>query len=46
MKMEKTNLTPEESVDLINKTISNFKMNYKEIAKVFFLWGFLLFVAI
>jgi hypothetical protein len=43
--MEKSNLTPEESFDVITKAISNFKMNYKESAKVFLLWGWLLTLA-
>jgi hypothetical protein len=43
--MDKNILTPEESFDLINKTISNFKMNYKESAKTFLLWGWMLTLA-
>lgn len=43
--MEKNSLTPEESFDIINKAISNFKMNYKESAKVFLLWGWILTLA-
>jgi hypothetical protein len=43
--MEKDNLTPEESFDIINKAISNFKMNYKENALVFLLWGWILTLA-
>ena len=43
--MEKNNLTPEESFDIINKAISNFKMNYKENAQVFLLWGWILTLA-
>lgn len=43
--MDKNNLTPEESFDIINKTISNFKMNYKEGAQVFLLWGWILALA-
>jgi len=43
--MEKDNLTPEESFDIINKAISNFKMNYKENSKVFLLWGWILTLA-
>lgn len=39
--MDNNNLTPEESFDLINKAISNFKMNYKENAKMFLLWGWI-----
>ena len=43
--MEKNNLTPEESFEIINKAISNFKMNYKENALVFLLWGWILTLA-
>jgi len=43
--MEKNSLTPEESFDIIKKAIINFKMNYKESAKVFLLWGWLLTLA-
>jgi hypothetical protein len=43
--MERNNLTPEESFDIIKKAIINFKMNYKESAKVFLLWGWLLTLA-
>ncbi len=43
--MDKNNLTPEESFDIITKAISNFKMNYKEGAKSFLLWGWVLTLA-
>ena len=43
--MNKTILTPEESFNIINKAISNFKMNYKEGAKIFLLWGWILTLA-
>jgi len=43
--MEKINLTPDESFSIINKAISNFKLNYRETAKVFLLWGWILAVA-
>jgi hypothetical protein len=43
--MKKNNLTPEESFTIINKAISNFKMNYKESAKTFLLWGWMLTLA-
>ena len=43
--MDKNNLTPEEGFDIITKAISNFKMNYKEGAKVFLLWGWILTLA-
>lgn len=40
--MEKNNMTPEESFVIINKAIANFRMNYKENAHVFLLWGWIL----
>jgi len=40
--MEKNDFTPEESFDVINKAIAYFKINYKESAKVFLLWGWIL----
>jgi hypothetical protein len=40
--MENINLTPEESFSIINKAIANFKLNYRETAKVFLLWGWVL----
>lgn len=43
--MERNNLTPEESFDLIQKHISNFKMNYRENAKIFLLWGWIISLA-
>ena len=43
--MEKNNLTPEESFDIINKAISNFKMNYKESGNSFLLMGWILTLA-
>ena len=43
--MEKNNLTPEESFEIINKAIANFKMNYKENSQVFLLWGWILTLA-
>ena len=43
--MDKNNLTPEESFNIINKAISNYKMNYKESAKTFLLWGWALTLA-
>jgi len=43
--MEKINLTPEESFDVINKAIANFKINYRESSKVFLLWGWMLTLA-
>jgi hypothetical protein len=43
--MKKSILTPQESFDLINKHISNFKMNYKENGKIFLLWGWILTIA-
>jgi hypothetical protein len=43
--MGKDNLTPDESFDIINKAISNYKMNYKENSHVFLLWGWILTLA-
>ena len=43
--MNKKDLTPEESFNIINKAISNFKMNYRESAKTFLLWGWILTLA-
>ena len=43
--MSNENLTPEESLDLISKHISNFKVNYKEGSIIFLLWGWLLTLA-
>jgi hypothetical protein len=43
--MDKTVFTPEESLDLINKHISNFKLNYKVSGNIFLLWGWLLTLA-
>lgn len=40
--MDKINLTPEESFDIINKAIANFKMNFRETSQSFLLWGWLL----
>ena len=43
--MNKTNLTPEESFEIITKAISNFKINYKEHANMFLLWGWMMSIA-
>ena len=43
--MDKKILTPEESFELINKAISNFKMNYKEYGQSFLLWGWMICLA-
>lgn len=43
--MDNNNLTPEDSFEIINKAISNFKMNYKESAQIFLLWGWILTLA-
>ncbi len=43
--MYKNDLTPEESFKIIGKAISNFKTNYKESAKIFLLWGWILTLA-
>lgn len=40
--MKNVDLTPEESFSIINKAISNFKINYRETSKVFLLWGWIL----
>jgi len=40
--MENTSFTPEESFDVINKAIANFKINYRESSRVFLLWGWIL----
>ena len=40
--MERNDLTPEESFEIIKKAIVNFKMNYRESSKVFLLWGWIL----
>jgi hypothetical protein len=37
--MENINLTPEESFNIINKAIANFKLNFRETAKIFLLWA-------
>jgi hypothetical protein len=44
-RMEKNDLTPEESLAIIGKSITSFKTNYKESAKTFLLWGWLLALA-
>jgi hypothetical protein len=43
--MYKNDLTPEESFKIIGKAISNFKTNYKESARIFLLWGWILTLA-
>lgn len=43
--MENENLTPEESFNIINKAIANFKMNYKESANTFLLFGWIFTLA-
>ncbi len=43
--MKEKQLTPEESFSIIHKSIANFKMNYKESAKIFLLWGWVLTLA-
>lgn len=40
--MNEQTLTPEESLTIINKAIANYKVNYRESAKVFLLFGWLL----
>lgn len=43
--MEKELLTPDESLNIINKAISNFKVNYRESAQIFLLWGWTMSLA-
>lgn len=43
--MFKNELTPEESLRIIDKATSNFKTNYKESAQIFLLWGWILSLA-
>lgn len=43
--MNEQTLTPEDSLTIINKAIVNYKVNYRESAKVFLLFGWLLAVA-
>ena len=43
--MDEKELTPGESFDIINKAISNFKMNYKESAKSFLIFGWIFTLA-
>ncbi|MEN8117141.1 MAG: hypothetical protein ABFS16_09190 [Bacteroidota bacterium] len=43
--MDKTNLTPEESFNIINKAIANFKMNYREYANIFLYLGWVFTLA-
>jgi general stress protein CsbA len=43
--MDENNLTPEESISIISKAIANFKMNYKESAKMFLLGGWIFTLA-
>lgn len=43
--MDNNSITPEESFNIINKAISNFKINYKENAQMFLLWGWMITIA-
>jgi hypothetical protein len=43
--MDDKTLTPRESLHIIDKAISNFKINYKESAQIFLLWGWMLSLA-
>ncbi len=43
--MENTNLSPEDSLKIIDRAIANYKINYKEHAKRFLLWGWVLALA-
>lgn len=40
--MDKESLTPEDSFKIIDKSIANFKMNYRENSWIFLLWGWIL----
>mgnify|MGYP006283419931 CR=1 FL=1 len=40
--MEKHELSPQESLTIISQAIANFKMNYRESARFFLLWGWML----
>lgn len=43
--MDKNQLTPEESFNIISKAIANFRMNYRESSKRFLLWGWIISLA-
>jgi len=43
--MNTSELTSEESFNIINKAVSNFKLNYQESAEIFLLWGWVLTLA-
>ena len=45
MKNSEKTLSPEESLDLISKTIANFKRNYKSDSYAFLLWGWIIIIA-
>jgi hypothetical protein len=40
--MEKQELSPEDSLTIISRAIENLKMNFKEYAMYFLLWGWML----
>ena len=42
MSMDQNNLTPEDSLAIMSKAISNFKMNYRESSMIFLHWGWIL----
>lgn len=43
--MDKNKLTPEEGFNIINQAIANLRMNYREYANIFLLWGWILMLA-
>ncbi len=43
--MNKNDLTPEESLAIISRAISNFRVNYKENSVVYLLWGWVFIIA-
>ncbi len=43
--MNEQSLTPEESLKIIDKAISNFKVNYRDSSQVFLLFGWILALA-
>ena len=40
--MDEKKITPEESLEIISQAIANFKMNFREYAMYFLLWGWML----
>ncbi len=43
--MKKNDLSPQESLDIIQKAITRYKMNYRESSTTFLLWGWILTLA-